>query len=85
MSKHKRYETFTGVVHNARGSYWLNVSRPKGPPTHGFRMTRQGLEQLRLQIDRVLAGYLGGGWAYGAQGGRVRLMNVLFDRRKFRG
>jgi hypothetical protein len=46
----------TGVVNNAPGLYWLNISPVSGPPTLGYQMTRKGLSELRKQIERVLAG-----------------------------
>jgi hypothetical protein len=66
----------TGVVHNAPGLYWLNISPISGPPTQGNQMTRKGLLELKRQIERVLAGKVGGGWAYGARSGKVRLERV---------
>jgi hypothetical protein len=39
-------------------------------------MTRRGLRELRLQIDRVLAGYVGGGWAFATYKGKVSLRRV---------
>ncbi len=72
----------TGVVHNTRRLYWLNVSTPSGPPTCGFPMTRRGLKELRSQIDRVLAGYVGGGWAFTTYRGEVALRRVRSRRIK---
>lgn len=74
--------TKTGVVHNTKTLYWLNVSTTSGPPTNGFKMTRRGLKELSQQIDRVLAGYVGGGWCYSVQKGKVVLGRVRFNRRK---
>lgn len=74
--------TKTGVVHNTKELYWLNVSRIDGPPTNGFKMTRKGLRELRTQIDRVLAGYVGGGWAYTCERGKVALRRIRFNRSK---
>lgn len=54
----------TGVVNNAIGLYWLNISPLSGPPTEGNRMTRKGLIELRDQITNVLEGHGGGGWSF---------------------
>lgn len=72
----------TGVVHNAKALYWLNVSSSDGPPTNGFRMTRESLKELRTQIYRVLAGYIGGGWSYSVAKGKVVLTRVRFRKTK---
>jgi len=76
------YAAKTGVVHNTKRLYWLNVSSPSGPPTNGFPMTRRGLRELRSQIDRVLAGYVGGGWAFSVYRGRAVLRRVRSRRIK---
>lgn len=72
----------TGVVHNAPGLYWLNISPVSGPPTQGNQMTRKGLKELRSQIDRVLGGYTGGGWAYFSVNRKTGLQRVRFKRSK---
>lgn len=58
----------TGVVNNAPGLYWLNVTPVVSPPTTGYQMTRKGLRELKKQIEFVLAGNTGGGWAWTARG-----------------
>lgn len=68
----------TGVVHNAPGLYWLNISPISGPPTQGNQMTRKGLLELRTQIDRVLVGNTGGGYAYTVRKGKVRLTRIRY-------
>jgi hypothetical protein len=45
-------------------------------------MTRRGLKELRSQIDRVLAGYVGGGWAFTTYRGEVALRRVRSRRIK---
>lgn len=73
----------TGVVNNAPGLYWLNISPISGPPTQGNQMTRKGLIELKNQILYVLEGGTGSGFYWdGTKRGKLKLFRRKRSRTK---